>query len=607
MIFSISGFAFSLGLIFLSGYLISLLLFKKVNLTKRLVLSFGIGTGLNSILMTLLGFLYNFQLSTILSSYSGLILVLLYLNRKNLSLSLFKTKLPKINKRIFLIVLPFVLFSLFHVIFFPELYPDSLVYDQLAKIHYRNMNLAYIEKGPSLILGYASGYPSGFQLIQIFIYLFTGENLLFIKLLSFITFTLFILLVYEWSKGIFKKEKTTLISLLLFVTLPIIILFSRFSIHYIYLAFQFSLACYFLHRFLIQNEKQSLFFSAIFAGFASLTSYLGLIFLPILFLSVFPNKKNYKQLIFTLIIFSIVIAPWYLRNLVLLGNPIWPFAGGWHIDEVIVKENSIIFEDISKAFGFSYSSFENLSNSIFRLFSPFVDLYDSHINGLRPIFTIFAFPALIYWIKDRNKQMKFFVIWFLAVLLSYSLFIRIVERYLILISVPTVFLSAYFLEFLFKQKFLSTWKNLFVVLLLAIIYVTGFLISIFWDGCYDSVGQKTAFKFFESVGDNWKVIDLCYGNEAKTWKYVNERLPQDAVIATTDSKMYYIDRTVVAMDSWDLREIYHNKTIDNMHLVLKTNNISYIIVEDGTELLKKYPNYFSLENEEGNWKIYKVS
>ena len=606
MIADILGFIFSLGLILFSGYLISLLLFRKTNITKRLILSFGLGTGTNSILMILLGSLYNFQLVTVLTSYSILTLSLLYLNRKNLSRSLFKVKMPRINKKASLIVIPFVLFSLFHAAFFPELYSDALLYGQLARIHYNNKDLSYFEGGPSIALGYASGYPSGFQLIQVFIYLFTGESLLFIRVFSCFVFALFILLIYNWAKEFFKQERAILISLTLFVTLPIIILFSRISSQYMYLAFQFSLACYFLHKFLIQNEKQQLFFSSIFAGFASLTSYLGLTFLPILFLSISPDKKSYKYILFSLIIFSLVISPWYVRDFILTGNPIWPFGGGKYVDEAILKENSIILEDVSQASGFSYNDFDTLENSLYRLFSPSVNLFSSYINGLRPVFTIFAILALIYWVKDRNKHMKLFVTWFLVVLLAYVLFIRISERYLILISIPTVFLSVYFLEFLFKQKLLSKGKFL-IIILLAIIYAYGFLISVFWDGCYADVDQKMSFKFFEILGDKWKAIDLCYGNGTKIWKHINNNLPQDAVIATTELKMYYIDRKVVAMDSWALREIYHNKTADTLHSVLTANNVDYIIVEDITNLLKKYPNYFSVEYEEGNWKIYKVN
>jgi len=31
------------------------------------------------------------------------------------------------------------------------------------------------------------------------------------------------------------------------------------------------------------------------------------------------------------------------------------------------------------------------------------------------------------------------------------------------------------------------------------------------------------------------------------------------------------------------------------------------VEEASTNLLKKYPNYFSVEYEEGNWKIYKLN
>jgi hypothetical protein len=546
--------------------------------------------------MLLLGLLYNFQLISFFLVYIPLLIFLLYLNRKNLSIPKFKSPA---NKKFILIVFPFILLSLMHILLFPELYKDSLIYGQWARILFQEKKINFVEGGPTLALGFASNYPSAYQLLGAFVYLFTGENLIFLRLVSLLISFLLIFLAYFWSREIFG-EKLSIYSVLLFISLPFIIFFSHSASQYIYLTFQFSLACYFLQKFLLEKNKKYLFLSSIFGGFAALTSYLGLLyvlFLPFVFKL---DKKYYKTVLFSVVLFFAVISPWYLRNLIVLNNPIWPFGGGRYIDPIIQSNSLYQLHIISKFSGFNYDSLADLKNSFQRLFFSYVDYYNASVyQGLNPIFILLAIPAIFVWLEKKDKKMGFFIFWFIIILIFYILEVNYWDRYLILISVPTVFISVYLINLLIKFKTIK-WL---LILFFARLYLNSLFLTLFWDECPGG-DKKTFLQTLENLGNHEKILEICYGNDAKLWKWVNENLPKNATIAVADFKLYYFNRTVIETTSWKLRNIFYASEIREVMPTFKENNISYLITM--SEDIDKYPQYFELVENIGGRRVYKI-
>lgn len=182
-------------LIYILGYLISKILFKKANLLLTIVLSFAIGFGAISFIMSILGFLFNFKLSTVAITLTTILIFLVYKNRNQFTLS-FSFSL---NSKLVVIILPFLLLSFLHIFLLPELYKDSLIYGEWARILYNHKSIDFIEGGPTIGLGFASNYPSAYQLIGVFIYLFTGESLIFLRITSLLLSFLLMIFVYSWS------------------------------------------------------------------------------------------------------------------------------------------------------------------------------------------------------------------------------------------------------------------------------------------------------------------------------------------------------------------------------------------------------------------------
>jgi len=534
-----------------------------------------------------------------------------------------------------LLIFPFIAISLFHVVFYPATFIDETMYAEWARVMYKQRTFPIVG-GPATALGYSSSYPPAFYLLGTFIYSFVGENLLFLKLLSWITFVSFILLIYIWSKELFKRFDLILISILLFLTLPLIIWFSRLASHYMFLTLYFSLACYFIFKFNATQKKKFLYISSLFASIAALTSFLGLSYVILFLILVKPDKKNFKPIIFSLLIFFLLISPWYVRNSILLGNPLWPYGAiGKYIDLDIYDRNENYWARLAKTDGFSYSTSSDFIDSTYRLLNPTVELYDYAVRtGLRPIFTLFALPALLlyFYSKKKDKQIKFFAYWFLVYLILYIFFLgkgftnygKVVnsgvgfygrEIYLILISVPTVFLSVYFIKKLFEIK-IAKWV---VIVLLASIYIYFLFNSIFWVGCPKKMTEEDNFAYIQSFGDKWKQLEICFGNYTSMWKYVSENIP-DVRIALFDYRLYYYNRTMVETDGWELHNLSHATNVAEMHGILKSNNISFIIVKEDKSFFQNfakleqgdnfgflnYTQYFSLVKAIGDIKLYRV-
>jgi hypothetical protein len=561
-----------------------------------MILSFALGFGILSWVITFFGFVLNFEFLNVILALLTILLFLFYKSRK------IKFKMNfKIDVKFVLLILPFFSLSFLHVLLFPELYSDSMIYAYLTKLFYQRKNIGFIEGGPSIALGFASNYPSAYQLVGAFTYFFTGENLTSLRLTSLLLSFLLALLVYYWAKDIFKNKQLPIYSALLLISLPTIIFFSRSASQYIYLAFQFSLACFFLYRFLLQKNRSDLYASAIFAGFAALTSYIGLLFIFLLLLSLQLGKRFYKPMLISLLLFFLIISPWYLRNIIILGNPIWPFGGGRYIDPLIQANSFDQLNKISKTAGFNYKTPEDLKNSLTRLFFSFVDYRNASVyHSLNPIFTFLAVPAVFLWLKTKDKKIKFFVLWFLILLAFYIVAVNYWNKYLILISVPTVLLSAYFVEYLQKFKVVK-WVLIFFF---GFLYINSLYLTLLWDECPG--GNISSSEIFESLGDHQKILEACYGSDAKIWKWVNENILENETVATNDFKLYYYNKTVIELGSWRLRGLFHSTNINESVRILRENNVSYLALIGDLEEIKKYPQHFKLIKEIGGRAIYEI-
>ena len=553
------------------GYTALFLLGNKKFSVNNLPLAWGTTTGIMSIFLILfgitIGFLFN--LIFILQLLSFIFIIYRIIKEKRKFNFPFTSLIPS-----FIITLPFLLTSIIHSVFYPELYWDSLAYGiNLSRIYLVEEKIPLIAGGPSLGIELSSNYPPAYQVLLAYFFYFCGESTQIARLFSLANAIFLIILTYYWSKEIFRKRIYHLFSLIILVSIPLFILFSRYSIFYIYFTLQASLSFYFLYRFFARGSKNDIYISSIFAGFSFLSSYLGIIPAFAIFLTTLFFKRDLESTILTSLLFILISSPWLFRNLFLLNNPLWPFFGGKFIDEKIWNNTILVQKQMQKVLGFSFDDLNTLENSIQRLFFAYPNFFNGIIiNGLKPFLQLFAIPAFLLALKRKNRKMIFFSFLLLLNLFFYILVFNWFERYTIAACLPTVFLSVFLLSFFEKSKVKFLMFSITIVL-----FFNSIFFSLLWDECH-SQNEKNYENILENIGNYEWILEFCYGNSVKAWKWISSNTEMDAKIATNDIRDYYLNRSVIHTDSWNLRGLYYVNKDDECIQVLCTEGVSYLYI-----------------------------
>jgi hypothetical protein len=569
LLYSIIIFLFLVALVLSIGYTTFFVIRKEEPSFRNLPIAWGFGLGILSFLLILLGLTIGFQFKLILIFQLPFLFFVTYrlINKR---------KEVKFSSNFFislLIILPFLLTTILHAIFYPELYWDSLAYGiNLAKIYLEEERIPLIAGGPSLGIELSSNYPPAHQVLLAYFFYFCKESTQIARLFSLTNAIFLIILTYYWSKEIFKKRIYHFLSLIVLVSLPLFILFSRYSIFYIYFLLQASLSFYFLYKFFVNKEKNSVYLSAVFAGFSFLSSYLGIIPAFAFFFISFFVKKDLNETVIASFLFILISSLWLLRNLFYLGDPLWPFLGGNFIDEKILENTLTIQKQMQKTLGFSFENFNTLENSIQRLFFTYPNFFNGIIiNGLKPFLTLFALPAIVLSFKRGYKKMIFFSFLLLLNLFFYILIFNWFERYMIAACLPTIFLSVYLISLFERSKI-----KFLLFSLVFILFFNSIFFSLLWDECHPQ-NEKNYWQILEKIGDHNSILEFCYVDSAKAWKWISSSTESNAKIATNDIRDYYINRSVIHTDSWELKDLYHSNN-DECIRILCSKGISYLYI-----------------------------
>ena len=101
---------------------------------------------------------------------------------------------------------------------------------------------------------------------------------------------------------------------------------------------------YFFYRAYISSPEDAKKYEAIgavFCGFAALTSYIGLAAFGIPLLYAVHKRVSLRRAVCLVAFAFVLVAPWYLRNIALLGNPFYPFFGvGNYLDQSLLTSTT---------------------------------------------------------------------------------------------------------------------------------------------------------------------------------------------------------------------------------------------------------------------------
>jgi len=547
------GFVF----IFVDGFLLSYILVRDgVDNAERMALSVGLGFGVTYVAMVFIGILWDLSFMAIILTQTSLFTILLFVTfyrrlKPNLNGGLRKNSdIPKFNliEKILLFVIGiFAVVSIYQTLAYPSIEWDSLAYGvNYAKIMFQMGKIPLIA-GPSIGLEMSASYPPGVQLLAVYLYTFAGNaNDFYYRLLQPIFGLATIIITYKFAMTATKNRTVSVFAIFILSVIPT---FWEFFIHETYLmclTLMATLAAFFFFKAYNSNNndrKKYEIVATVFCGFAALTSYTGIFCFGLLMLYSIRRRVSAKRFTWLAILPSFIVLPWYIRNFLLLGNPIYPFLGiGKYLDPILLSSTMQHFETWSQV--------------------PFLDW----ISISCKIGAVILFLAVVGLTFDKRKKL-------LLIFSCYLLFVGVVImavhipfiRYL-LIALPAlaVVISA-------NTKSLLAAPTL-VERAIAIILISMILIS-----SLATLPCINSFKPTSKSGDDkWSYLSQVF-EEGDAWKWINENTPTDARIATYDIKQYYIERDVVSLDGSEAAPLYKMNTVEECIDFLEERNVTYIL------------------------------
>jgi len=316
------------------------------------------------------------------------------------------------------------------------------------------------------------------------------------------------------------------------------------------------------------SERKYFFLASIFSGFALATKYQALYFFVTICIICFLmvvfklKKENIKSSLKYLFIFgfiaSAISSPWYIKNYILTGDPIWPF--GFDIFESNFWSEKLNLKYKNWSLGPGKSTF----NYIFGFWNITLEQENWKWGLLIPYlpYNLALLPGIFFFKRSNNeKSIIFFIL--ISVIIFYSIWFSGYQqkRYLLpAMGLLSVITSPIFVE-MYKHRLTKYAARflLYSVLLFSIFYTVFFNIGFFSN----AFGFETKNSFLNRKINFYDGI-----------KYINENTPEDAVILVNDLKTFYFNRKWVYIPLYVQDDF--NLDLNKAVKFLKDNKITHI-------------------------------
>lgn len=560
---------------------------RAKSLLEEMSLSFGLGLGILSILVLLIGFakgLNRFCLYSVL-----LMLCIISIREIKYFFRIFKSsfserfskeiisQLPYISafNKFLIISIGLTIFLAFTGALAPPLNYDTLSYHlAFPKLYVRAGRIFFIPHNMY------SNLPFGVEMFYTLALVIKDEILA--KLIHFSIGILCALTIFVIGRKYFGRN-VGLLAAAIFYNMPAVCLSSTYAFNDLGLVFYGLLMLFCIINWFSKNEVTWLILAGIFCGFAISTKYTGaLYFIPtsLIFIVAFIVLKKEKVLKNTcrsvlLFIFfaSLAFLPWLIKNLIYTHNPVYPlfyniFGGiDWN-------------RELAQRFArFHVSKDMNVLHIVSLLWK--VPL-NNQGSGILLILPVLFFTRL-------NRNIKILISYTILVFILWIFFTHRIIRFLLPCLAVASILTAYALVNFKKSKIISIVLHILVI---------GFL-------CWNT------FKFAATVGFNF--FDAAYGKVTKeeflsknlyqygAFKFINEKLPEDSkILFVGENQSFYCDRDYVGSSPLDVNDIVEiSNASENASIIyakLRDTNITHILY-NASEVKRVSNTYRSF-----NWK-----
>ena len=598
---------YSLGLLF--NYVLKI----KNIICKKDILIFSIGSLVfGNITFIILSFSildYVFlEYIIILIGISGVLLFIKNNQKFVVNFTFFK-KFQKLDFFIFILILVLLLLNFFQV-FAPITNDDSLSYHfQIPKNYIFNNGFIY-----DPFIPYNS--PHLLEIIHVIPFMFGGE--LSIKLLLYLISVLLCLKIFNICNYYFNL-RSGLIAVLLVISTPKFAYINSSGIVEIYLAF-ITIGAIWIYSEIFniikfKNNDENLSFNdlviygAVLLGGVASIKYYGLfsvlsLSVAVLYFIIRYNFKNYKKLLFLSIIFgSIFLLPFYIKNIIFTGNPLYPklftiFGGVDWSESLSILTNDFFSEQ--KRLQFTFQNF---------FLSPFYLFLDNNTVSGRSgygILILMLVPVIIreYFytnLKLQNSKLNVSLIFYyiLSIWVLWFLFSFHRDRHLIVIIILLSIFIGNAVMNLSNEK-----NNLPLKIITIFIFIVGMFPNVIAHIFFNQKYLELYFSDNTKIEFNEKYLPL--QNE---FLIINKFLdPKSKIINLVGNRQYFLDHkqfypSPAFQGQFDFSKLRDH---DELYKQIKENKFTHIITlfEPNELILNSYEKINSTNFLENYNKLF---
>jgi 4-amino-4-deoxy-L-arabinose transferase-like glycosyltransferase len=547
-----AGFFF----IFTNGFLLSCIIVnKKSGILDRLLLTVGLGFGLTFVVMILIGVLWQITLLNVLlvqigflaalgtaALWRGLRLPHFKLEPKNLQI----TKQHLLQAFLIMIICVLTFAAIYDALSLPPTEWDSLAYGvNYAKIIFQNNHIPLIA-GPSIGIEMSAPYPPGMQLSASFFYVFAGSaNDFYYRMLSPIFSLATLLVVYKFAKQISQNKTASVFAASALTLTPFFWELFIKDTYLMSLTFMFTMSAYFFYKAYVAktvDAKNYEVLGSLFCGFAALTSYIGLLAFGVPLIYALHKRAGLKRIVGSVGISVLIALPWYLRNLVLLGNPVYPFAGGRYLDPLLHNSTAQSFEQYLQLPVYAWTS------------------------TLCKVAAVLLIVGIVFFTLSKKRK-DFPLTMTLYILLSgislMALYVAFPRYIIIALPMSAVFFGLNINAFLKKRR----WPQIASAVFIAFVVLVSAVMFPYVNSVKPSAtAGESRMQYIAGVFE-----------EGNAWQWINQNTPLNAKIASFDIKEYYLNRTLFSLDGNESVPLYYLDSIQEATQFLKDKGVGYVL------------------------------
>src|SRR6058998_3713787 len=486
---------------------------------------------------------------------------------------------------------------------------DSLIYHApLAALVYYHGGLPWIVGG-GVGLSSSANYPQAFSLLGAYYYAWTGGvNDVYLRLVGAGNWCLIIYATFLIGRRLAGRPHG-LLAAGLAALVPSFVSYAFLATQETTLVMFGALGFLALLKATKAKHPSYAIVSGILLGGAALTSYQGLYFvLPVVVLHAIAVLRRWDlrlrafrqveplMLLLILLVAALAGSAPYVRNWVLLGDPLYPFYRGLFSSPYLSPTTMGFAEMEWRSVALDLASFGPTAASYW----DFLFQFGTH-PSFAPLSLAFAVPAFLILpgakIRRKAELACFYFVILGAIFAGPIPFIR--YAWLLIPFAAIAVAGAAFAAL----RALRDWASVDTrsrpariateavgrvpVVVLASLFilpiVVGFGGNAYFFGANNGTGDY--FRYFDKPGiDLWSDLKSSYGSDTSAWQWFNDNLLPGQRIASLEYRVYYIDGslrvadTMLYLDSQEAEPLYFMQDPANMSAFLHAHRVSYVFV-----------------------------